>query len=68
MRINPYKFANKEELVESDVDKTSTLTNQFSNVFTLDIDKPYNVSSKQFLHRHSSDIAFIFFIFFFLPF
>ena len=53
-----YKFSNKEQLVESDVDKADILASQFSSVFTEETDKPWNLSSKQLIHGCDFNITF----------
>ena len=53
-----YKFDNKEELVESDVDKADTLASQISSVFTVETDELWNLSSKQLTHDCDFDITF----------
>ena len=53
-----YKFGNKEQSVESDVDKADILASQFSSVFTEETGKPWNLSSKQLIHGCEFDITF----------
>ena len=53
-----YKFGNKEELAESEVDEADTLARQFSSVSTVETDGLWNLSSKQLINDCDFDIIF----------
>ena len=53
-----HKFGNKEELVESDVDKADTLTSKFSSVFNVETHELWNLSSKLLIHDYDFGITF----------